>query len=212
MAVHRAAAHRYASGEDKMYAPYFNIRRIIGTKKQILMQTQDDRLKCHQTTDIIQVLKRYAIQDRVEERFLGFFDVSKNKSAERLPSIIMDNFKSWKVENRLVCQTYDGVFRPLSTCNIHQMNLALMNGSKHIKQIKLFICDLIMFHTFFSKSTNRSEFLREQGFKLSRHNDTRWNYHSRAAATVRSHFSELRQAAEHVIDDDDWDPVSVSYA
>lgn len=69
-----------------------------------------------------------------------------------------------------------------------------------------------MFHTFFSRSPKRTELLREKGFKLPKSCETRWNYHSRAAATISKHFKELQKAVSCVTDGEDWDPSSVSMA
>jgi hypothetical protein len=61
-------------------------------------------------------------------------------------------------------------------CYAHQLNLVLLHGAKTIQPVKMFMCNLTMFHTFFSPSTKISELLREQGFKLPNHSDTRWNF------------------------------------
>ena len=97
-------------------------------------------------------------------------------------------------------------------CYAHQLNLVLLHGAKTIKSVKLFICNLTMFHTFFSRSTKISELLREQGFKLSNQSDTRWNYHSRAAFTIKKHFLDLKNAVLHVTEEPGWDPISVCTA
>jgi hypothetical protein len=64
-------------------------------------------------------------------------------------------------------------------CYAHQLNLILLYGAKTIKPVKLLICYLTMFHTFFSRFSKRSELLREQGFKLPNHSDTRLSFKSR---------------------------------
>lgn len=205
------------------------IKREIDQAQFISVQADD-------TTDVscksqLSIILRYAIEDRIEERFIGFFDVSKDKTAESLSTVILDNLKLWNVGSKLVCQTYDGasVFGGehkgvqaivkqsfphaiFIHCYAHRMNLVLLNGAKYIKQVKLFISDVTMFNTFFSRSTKRSDLLRQQGFKLPQHSDTRWNYNSRAASTIKSHFHELEKAVRHVIENDGWDPVSVSCA
>jgi hypothetical protein len=69
-----------------------------------------------------------------------------------------------------------------------------------------------MFHTFFSRSTKKSELFREQGFKLSNHSYTKWNYHSRAASTIKIHFQELKNAVKHVTEESNRDPISITTA
>lgn len=171
------------------------------------------------------VIFRYCVNDSVQERFLGFFDVSKDKTAEGLSTVILNVMKDSKVENKLICQTYDGASVMSGSrggvnaiikqqcpnamfihCYAHRLNLVLLYGAKTIKKVRLFVYDLTAFHTFFSKSSKRSMLLREAGFKLPQASTTRWNYHSRATATITAHFQELRRAMSHIIDnDEDWD-------
>ncbi|KAF0706143.1 Uncharacterized protein FWK35_00025037 [Aphis craccivora] len=69
-----------------------------------------------------------------------------------------------------------------------------------------------MFHTFFSRSPKQTKLFRGKGFKLPKSCETRWNYHSRAAATISTHFKELQKAIPYVTDGEDWDPISISTA
>ena len=177
------------------------------------------------------IIFRYVVEQNIVERFIGFFDVSKNKTASGLADIILSEMNKWEIGNKIVCQTYDGAsvmsgeksgvqFRIRQIypntlfihCYAHQLNLVLLHGAKTIKSVKLFICNLTMFHTFFSRSTKRSELLREQGFKLPNQSDTRWNYHSRAASTIKKHFLDLKNAVLHVTEEPSWDPISVCTA
>lgn len=91
----------------------------------------------------------------------------------------------------------------------HQLNLVLLHGAKTIKDIKLFISNLTMFHLFFNRSSKRNELLRERGFRLPNQCNTHWNYHSRAALTIKSHFDELKNAVSHVVNERGWDFISI---
>ncbi|KAL4104312.1 hypothetical protein QTP88_019613 [Uroleucon formosanum] len=164
----------------------------------------------------------------IEERFIGFFDVSKSKTAAGLSEVILNELSKWNIDQKVVCQTYDGAsvmagekngvqsiiqnIYPMAIfihCYAHQLNLVLLHGAKTIKDVKLFIANLTMFHTFFSRSSKRSVLLREQGFKLPNQCNTRWNYHLRAALSIKTHFNELKNAVSHVVDDPGWDSTSV---
>jgi len=193
-------------------------------------------IQADETTDVscrsqMSIIFRYVVEQNIVERFIGFFDVSKNKTASGLADIILSEINKWEIGNKIVCQTYDGAsvmsgeksgvqFRIRQIypntlfihCYAHQLNLVLLHGAKTIKSVKLFICNLTMFHTFFSRSTKRSELLREQGFKLPNQSDTRWNYHSRAASTIKKHFLDLKNAVLHVTEEPSWDPISVCTA
>lgn len=81
-----------------------------------------------------------------------------------------------------------------------------------MKSVQIFINDLTMFHTFFSRSPKRSQLLREKRYKLPQSCKTSWNYHSRAAATITTHFIELKKAITCVTDTDDWYPTTINMA
>lgn len=206
-----------------------NIFKEIQTVNYVSIQADE-------TTDVscrsqMSIIFRYVADQNIIERFIGFFDVSKDKTASGLANVILSEINKWDIGNKIICQTYDGAsvmsgekngvqFRIKQIypnalfihCYAHQLNLVLLHGAKTIKPVKLFICNLTMFHTFFSRSTKRSELLREQGFKLPNQSDTRWNYHSRAASTIKKYFLELKNAILHVTEDPNWDPISVCTA
>ncbi|XP_050066274.1 zinc finger MYM-type protein 1-like [Aphis gossypii] len=193
-------------------------------------------IQTDETTDVscqsqMSLIFRYIIDNKIEERFIGFFDVSKNKTAAGLSEVILNELSKWNIGQKVVCQTYDGAsvmagekngvqsiiqnIYPMAIfihCYAYQLNLVLLHGAKTIKDVKLFIANLTMFHTFFSRSSKRSVLLREQGFKLPNQCNTRWNYHSRAALTIKTHFNELKNAVSHVVDDPGWDSTSVCTA
>lgn len=179
------------------------------------------------------IIFRYCtVNDSVQERFIGFFDVSKDKTAHGLATVILNVMKDSKVDKKLICQTYDGAsvmagchggvqaiikqecpYAMFIHCYAHRLNLVLLYGAKTIKKVRLFVYDLTAFQTFFSKSSKRSELLREAGFKLPQASTTRWNYHSRATATITAHFQELKGALSHIVDNDEnWDGESYNGA
>lgn len=149
------------------------------------------------------IILRYVVDNNIEERFIGFFDVSQDKSAVGLSNILLAEINKWNINDKIICQAYDGAAVMAGKqngvqaiinktypkalfihCYSHQLNLIFLHGSKNIKSIRIFMSDLTMFHTFFSKSPKRTELLREKGFKSPKSCETRWNYHSRAAATI----------------------------
>ncbi|XP_060846566.1 zinc finger MYM-type protein 1-like [Rhopalosiphum padi] len=193
-------------------------------------------IQADETTDVscksqMSIILRYVVDNNIEERFIGFFDVSKDKSAVGLSNILLAEITKWNINDKIICQTYDGAAVMAGNqngvqaiikktypkalfihCYAHQLNLIFLHGSKNIKSVRIFISDLTMFHTFFSRSPKRTELLREKGFKLPKSCETRWNYHSRAAATISTHFKELQKAISYVTEGEDWDPISISTA
>lgn len=121
------------------------------------------------------IIFRYVVDNKIEERFIGLFDVSKDKSAFGLSEILLTEIKNWNIGDKLVCHTYNraavmagqknGVQAIIKQsylkamfihCYAHQLNLVFLHGLKSIKSVKIFISDLTMFHIFFSKSPKRS--------------------------------------------------------
>lgn len=67
-----------------------------------------------ETTDVsyksqISINFRYVIDNNIEERFIGFFDVSIDKTALELSNILLEQIKKWNISDKIICQTYDGV-------------------------------------------------------------------------------------------------------
>jgi hypothetical protein len=184
-------------------------------------------IQADETTDVscksqMIIILRYVVDNNIEERFIGFFDVSKDKSAVGLSNILLAEITKWNINDKIICQTYDGAAVMAGKqngvqatikktypkalfihCYAHQLNLIFLHASKNIKSVSIFISDLTMFHTFFSRSPKRTELLREKGFKLPTSSETRWNYHSRAAATINTHFKELQKAISYVTEEED---------
>lgn len=196
-------------------------------------------IQADETTDVstkaqLSVIFRYVRTEAcvIEERFMGFFDVSADKTAAGISNQLINVLQKYHIPaDILISQTYDGAsvmagqhggvhtfVRELYPralfihCYAHQLNLVLLHGSKTIKDIKLFIADLTTFHTFFSRSSKRSQLLRDRGFKLPHPCETRWNYNSRGVTTIKTHFFQIYAALQHVSTDenDEWDPASIA--
>ena len=162
-------------------------------------------IQADETTDVsvkaqLSIIIRYVYQDMVVERFLGFYDVSKDKTALGLSNVILRVIQEWNIDSqKVISQTYDGASVMAGPeggvqcfvrekcpnalffhCYAHNLNLVLLHCTKSITDVKLFICNITAFHTFFRRSSKRAELLREKGFKLPHPCETRWNYNSRA--------------------------------
>jgi hypothetical protein len=66
-----------------------------------------------ETTDVscrsqMSIIFRYVVEQNIVERFIGFFDVSKNKSAAGLTDVILSEINKWGIGNKIIYQTYDG--------------------------------------------------------------------------------------------------------
>lgn len=193
-------------------------------------------VQADETTDVscrsqISIILRYVIDNTIEERFVGFVDVSDDKTITGLSNTVLNEIDKWDIKDKIVCQTYDGATAMVERegsvqgiikkiypnamfmhCYAHQLNLVFLHGSKAIKAVRIFIGDLTMFHEFFSRSPKRNQLLREKGFNLPESCEIEWNFQSRAVTTISANFKEIQRVIVQVMDDEDWDPTSLSLA
>lgn len=71
-------------------------------------------IQADKTTDVscksqMIIIFRYVVDNKIEERFIGFFDVSKDKTTFNLSEIVLTEIINWNIGDKLVYQTYDGV-------------------------------------------------------------------------------------------------------
>lgn len=115
------------------------------------------------------VILRYAnVSGAICERFLGFHDVSADRGTESLSEVLMKVIQKYNPEAKLICQTYDaascmsrqrgGVRTRVKVqcphalfvhCYAHRLNLVLAQGTKSIKDAKMFFCHTGLFPQFF---------------------------------------------------------------
>lgn len=194
-------------------------------------------IQADETTDVscraqFSIIVRYIYKNEIVERFLGFYDVSSNKTAIGLSTKILEVLNSCQIgKNKLVSQTYDGASvmsgskggvqtiikqtHPQALfihCYAHQLNLVLLHSSKQIQDVKLFICNLTSFKTFFARSPLRMEELRKAGFAIPSGSDTRWNFHSRSVFSIFKNYHTLKQIMNFVKSSEKFDPESTNLA
>lgn len=211
-------------------------KKLKNTIEHELSVTDFVSVQADETTDVscmaqLSIIVRYVFNNEIKERFIGFFDVSDKKNAQGLSSVILSNLEALSIKEKLVSQTYDGasvmsgerggvqaLIKKVCPealfihCYAHQLNLVLLYGASHIKDIKLFVCNLTAFHTFFARSTARANLLRSKGFKLPHPAETRWNYHSRSVNTIKHFYNELKSVMEAIISSDNFDYNTINMA
>ena len=170
---------------------------------------------------------RYVKEDAVFERFIGFTDVSRDKTANALFDHVQNIVKEFKINNKLIGQTYDGASvmsghlnglqtkvveaYPLAMfthCYAHVLNLVLQQSLMHITECKVFFQTLNGVAAFFPKSSKRTAALSEFcAKKMPSVAPTRWNFTSRLSNTVHEYRESLMQFFESIIEDvdDKWD-------
>uniref|UniRef100_A0A9J7XFA7 DUF4371 domain-containing protein n=1 Tax=Cyprinus carpio carpio TaxID=630221 RepID=A0A9J7XFA7_CYPCA len=184
-----------------------------------------------ETTDIycraqLSVIVRYVDSaGKIQERFIGFFDVSGGRDAQSIFEILNENMQGYNFKDKLVAQTYDGAAVMASDlnglqakvkaiapsamfvhCYAHRLNLVLSQGAKCLPECRIFFASLSGFATFFSKSTKRTSFLESAGCsRLPRNAPTRWNFTSWIVSTVANNYDGLLQTFENIIADTTMD-------
>ena len=175
----------------------------------------------------LSVVVRYPTNDgNVQERFLGFRNVSSNRTAEVLYSIVCEIVEELKCGRKLVAQSYDGAAVmsghlsglqarvkqsfPCALfvhCFAHRLNLVLSQSAGTIKECKIFFLSISGLASFFSQSSKRTQALDEIVKKrLPKVAPTRWNYNGRLVQTVLEYRQQLIELFEDILEyADNWD-------
>ncbi|KAL4121591.1 hypothetical protein QTP88_014076 [Uroleucon formosanum] len=169
-----------------------------------------------ETTDVVSksqlsIIFRYITHEGVQERFLGFVDVSQDRSAKCLAEYTFNILQGYNCENKLIAQTYDGAAvmsgqhnglqalvrlkcknAMFVHCYAHKLNLILKQSVDHIKECKVFFLTLSGLSSFFSKSTKRIYALEQEvKKKFPSVAPTRWNYNSRLVEMMSEYKQEV---------------------
>jgi hypothetical protein len=106
----------------------------------------------------LSVIFQYAIDGKVIERFMGFFNVSEGRKADDLFNLLTTTFSRFNLPQKLVGQTYDGAsvasvmarekskIRSIAPqakfthCYAHSLNSILQDVSGKIKECRIFFC------------------------------------------------------------------------
>lgn len=179
-----------------------------------------------ETTDIschsqLSIMARFVdTQGVIQERFLGFFDVSSGRDARSLFEFVQSEMTPYKFAEKLVAQTYDGAavmasalnglqakvreVAPAATfvhCYAHRLNLVLSQGVKSIPKARVFFAHLGGFTSFFSKSSKRVALLEELDCaRMPKTAPTRWNFSSRVVNTVARNHEKLLNTFTRVLE------------
>ena len=123
-------------------------------------------LQADKTTDCamhaqLSIIIRYVYKTKTCERFLGFYKVSDDKSAQRITDFIATTLNCFdNAINKLVIQMYDGAAVMIGTlsrvqsrlkskdfthahfmhCYAHKLNLVLSKSAEKVTGVKMFFC------------------------------------------------------------------------
>lgn len=205
------------------------IRIEIGKARFVSAMIDETPDVCHR--EQLTIVLRYVSDKGIEERFLGFFDVSGSRNADVLSKMLIDSLKEYNCLNKLIGQSYDGaavmsgehggvqakirsvcpmaVFIP---CYAHVLNLVLSRSLENIPELKAFFGHVNSIVRFFNKSSKRSNLLKQiADRRLPGVSETRWHYHSRIINVLFNCRIDMVSTFERIIQNlESWDSESVS--
>ena len=168
----------------------------------------------------------------VVERFLTFFNVSSDRSAPAISSVVKQILRRYgdTLKDKLIMQTYDGAsvmsghisgvqrllredypFAYFFHCAAHRLNLVLCQSASSIPAVKVFFANVSAFSSFTSVSSKRKELFRKHGIEIPQPGDTRWFYRSRTVGVIFEKYQSLLTALQSVVENPQpWDAVTLS--
>lgn len=211
-----------------------NIKAEIGVTPFVAIIV-DETSDCSNQSQLSTVLRYVDQNGDAQERFLGFTNVSLDKTAAALYQHVEAVVAEYNVGNKLIAQTYDGAavmagnINGLKTkvqakypqalfvhCYSHVLNLVLQQTTSSIPECRIFFKTLSGLATFFSSSPKRTEKLKQcMAKKLPKVAPTRWNFTSRLVNTVKEYQQQLTSFFEDVVSTDSeqsWDDDTVVQA
>jgi hypothetical protein len=195
----------------------------------IMIDETPDISRREQLTTIL----RYVSNNSVEERFLGYVDVSSERTAIVLSSHVFSILEKFNCSEKLVAQSYDGaavmsselngvqskvrekcsmaIFVP---CHAHILNLVLSRSVENVAECKKFFGHINKLVSFFNTSTKRSALLNEiMDRRLPSVASTRWHYHSRILNVIHDNRSDFITTFETIQNNSSkWDEDSLTFA
>ncbi|KAL4085456.1 hypothetical protein QTP88_027314 [Uroleucon formosanum] len=188
---------------------------LINQIKNEIKQCKFYSIQIDNTTDISQktqcsIIIRY-VTDKSEliERFLGFHNVSEDRTAQGLFNLVNSVLYEFDIENKLVGQCYDGAcvmsghltglqarvkeVEPnalFTHCLAHRLNLVLQHGCSINAKCRIFFANLTGIAAYFHNSTLHTNFVDTiVGKRIPQFVQTRWSSRSKILHTIVNEWS-----------------------
>lgn len=187
------------------------------------------------TTDICQksqcsvIVRFVGSEGTVVERFLGFYDVSADRSAANLFDLLDNILKELCYEKKLIAQCYDGASvmsgqlnglqkrvkdkAPQAVfvhCMAHRYNLVLQQSCNKISKCRIFFASLSGIPSFFHHSAKRTHMIELTGARrVPSLTDTRWSSNSKLLNVIIGDWNKIKSAFQLILDSEDADTKSV---
>ena len=140
----------------------------------------------------------------VVERFLGFYDVSEDRSSESLFNLLDNILDKFDYKKKIVGQCYDGASvmaghlnglqkkikdkAPQALfvhCLAHRLNLVLQQSFTNISKCRIFFCSIGGIPQFFHKSAKRTQALNlSSARRIPTIAQTRWSSNSKLLRVI----------------------------
>ncbi|KAL4091880.1 hypothetical protein QTP88_026492 [Uroleucon formosanum] len=151
----------------------------------------------------------FSDKSELVERFLGFHNVSEDRTAQGLFNLVNSVLYEFDIENKLVGQCYDGACvmsghltglqarvkevapNALFThCLAHRLNLVLQHGCSINAKCRIFFANLTGIAVYFHNSTSRTNFVDTiVGKRIPQFVQIRWSSRSKILHTIVNEWS-----------------------
>jgi len=155
------------------------------------------------------------------ERFLGFFNVSEDRTAEGLFNLMNSVLQKFDFKTKLIGQCYDGAsvmagnlngvqakikdVAPMALfthCLAHRLNLVLQHGCSANTKCRVFFANMTGISAYFHNSTSRSNVVDTIiGKRVPQFVQTRWSSRSKIINLVVDKWKEFQNVFEVIIND-----------
>lgn len=186
----------------------------------------DETSDCSKKSQLTTIFRYIDESGTVQERFLGFSDVSSDHSARALSEHVIEVVERLGCSSKIVCQTYDGASvmsgalsgtqQRVRThfpsaifvhCFAHALNLILTQSVSFISECRIFFSTLGGLVSFFSPSSSRTYLLDSVVRKrLPPMAPTRWNFNDRLVETVCHYRLDIINCFWEIVDNEsEWE-------
>ncbi|XP_065070326.1 uncharacterized protein LOC135695262 [Rhopilema esculentum] len=169
------------------------------------LSIQIDEATDFSTKEQLSCIIRLDKEGEIVERFLKFHDVSSDRTASSISTIVKMLLHRYgeALKNKLIMQTYDGAsvmsghisgvqtlvrddypYAYFFHCAAHRLNLVLCQSASSISSVKVFFANVGAFSSFASVSSKRKSLLRAHGLDIPVPSETRWCYRSRTINVI----------------------------
>ncbi len=188
-------------------------------------------IQVDETTDVstkeqLSMIVRLDKGSEIMERQLGFVDVSSDRTATALSTVIKGKLiQHENIKDKLIGQTYDGAsvmsghlngvqaqvkreypFAHFVHCATHRLNLVLCQAASSIAPVKIFFVNVGAFCTFTSNAPRRKAFLSSHNLEFPSPGDMRWYYRARVINVLFNNYEKLIEIFENLADNPTgWD-------